>query len=162
MITKTDLNKRSAAPPKLPFDFPRFSHAIRSFLRLGVPLGYVGLLTVKGRKIGKTRRNPVGLFDYDGKRYLFSTFGDVNWVRNVRAAGTATVRKGWHSQHVFPVELSPVETAKVLKEAIAPRFLGLGGKVFGSHFPLKPDASLAAFIEESKRHPVFELRDATN
>ena len=119
-------------------------------------------MTVKGRKTGRTRRNPVGLFDYNGKRYLFSTFGDVNWVRNVRAARTATVRKGWHSQHVFPVELSPVETAKVLKEAIAPRFLGLGGKVFSSHFPLKPDAPLAAFIEESKRHPVFELRDANN
>ena len=162
MMTKTNLEKRSTSPPKLPFYIPLFNHMIRSFLRLGVPLGYVGLLTVKGRKTGKTRRNPVGLFDYNGKRYLFSTFGDVNWVRNVRVARTATVRKGWHSQQVIPVELSPVETAKVLKEAIAPRFLGLGGKVFGSHFPLKPDAPLAAFIEESKRHPVFELRDAIN
>ena len=119
-------------------------------------------MIVKGRKTGKTHRNPVGLFDYKGKRYLFSTFGDVNWVRNVRAAGTATVRKKWTSRKVIPVELSSLETAKVLKEAIAPRFLGLGGKVFGSHFPLKPDAPLAAFIEESKRHPVFELRDAPN
>jgi deazaflavin-dependent oxidoreductase (nitroreductase family) len=160
MIAKTNFKARSTAPPKLPFYIPLFNHMIRSFLRLGVPLGYVGLLTVKGRRTGKTRRNPVGLFEYNGKRYLFSTFGNVNWVRNVRAARTATVQKGWHSQQVVPVELSPVETAKVLKEAIAPRFLGLGGKVFGSHFPLKPDAPLAAFIEESKRHPVFELRYA--
>src|SRR2546427_919186 len=162
MITKTDLKTGGAAPPKLPFYIPLFNYMIRSFLRLGVPLGYVGLLTVKGRKPGKTRRNPVGLFDYNGKRYLFSTFGDVNWVRNVRAAETAIVRKKWTSKKVIPVELSPLETAKVLKEAIAPRFLGLGGKVFGSHFPLKPDAPLAAFIEESRRHPVFELCDATN
>jgi len=162
MITKSDLKNGSSAPPKLPFYIPLFNHMIRSFLRLGVPFGYVGLLTVKGRKTGKTRRNPVGLFDYKGKRYLFSTFGDVNWVRNVRAAGTATVRKKWTSRKVIPVELSSLETAKVLKEAIAPRFLGLGGKIFGSHFPLKPDAPLAMFIEESKRHPVFELRDATN
>ena len=162
MITKTDLKIGSTAPPKLPFYIPLFNHMIRSFLRLGVPLGYVGLLIVKGRKTGKTHRNPVGLFDYKGKRYLFSTFGDVNWVRNVRAAGTATVRKKWTSKKVIPVELSPLETAKVLKEAIAPRFIGLGGKVFGSHFPLKPDAPLAAFIEESKRDPVFELRDAPN
>ena len=162
MITKIDLKNGSTAPPKLPFYIPLFNHAIRSFLRLGVPLGYVGLLTVKGRKTGKTRRNPVGLFDYNGKDYLFSTFGNVNWVRNVRAAGTATVQKNWTTRKVIPVELSPVETAEVLKNAIAPRFLGLGGKVFGSHFPLKPDAPLAAFIEESKRHPVFELHDATN
>src|SRR5438093_9771659 len=112
MITKTDLKNESTAPPKLPIYIPLFNHLIRSFLRLGVPLGYVGLLTVKGRKTGKTRRNHVGLFDYNGKRYLFSTFADVNWVRNVRAARTATVRNGWHSQKVTPVELSPVETAK--------------------------------------------------
>ena len=162
MIAKTGFEKKSNAPPKLPFYIPLFNHAIRSVLRMGVPLGYVGLLTVKGRKTGKTRRNPVGLFEHNGKRYLFSTFGNVNWVRNVRVAGMATVRKGWRSQRVLLVELSPIETAKVLKEAIAPRFLGLGGKVFGSHLPLKPDASLAAFIEESKRHPVFEIRDADN
>src|SRR3989442_4021476 len=96
MITKTDLKNGSTAPPKLPFYIPLFNHLIRSFLRLGVPLGYVGLLTVKGRKTSKTRRNPVGLFDYNGKPYLFSTFGDVNWVRNVRAARNATVQHGAH------------------------------------------------------------------
>ena len=162
MITETSFERKSNATPKLPFYIPLFNHAIRSFLRIGVPLGYVGLLTVKGRKTGKARRNPVGLFELNGKRYLFSTFGNVNWVRNVRAAGVATVQKGWRSQRVLLVELSPIETAKVLKEAIAPRFLGLGGKIFGSHLPLKPDAPLAAFIEESKRHPVFELRDPNN
>ena len=162
MTTKIDLKIGSKAPPKLPFYIPMLNHVIRSFLRLGVPLGYVGLLTVKGRKTGKTRRNPVGIFDYNGKRYLFSTFGDVNWVRNVRAAGTATVQKGLHQRRVVPVELSTIENAHVLKNAIAPRFLGLGGKVFGSHFPLKPDAPLSDFVQESKRHPVFELRDAPN
>src|SRR5437870_13176228 len=116
MITKTDLENGSTAPPKLPFYIPLFNHMIRSFLRVGVPLGYVGLLTVKGRKTGKTRRNPVGLFEYNGKRYLFSTFGEVNWVRNVRAAGAATVRTKWTSRQVIPVEPSPVETEKVLKE----------------------------------------------
>jgi len=162
MTTKIDIENRSNATPKLPFYIPMFNHMIRSFLRIGVPMGYVGLLTVKGRKTGKTRRNPIGLFEHGGKRYLFSTFGNVNWVRNVRSARIATVRKGWGSQHVLLVELSPLETAKALKEVIAPRILGLGGKVFGSHFPLKPDAPLAAFIEESKNHPVFELRNANN
>ena len=161
MTTKINMKTRSTAPPKLPFYIPLFNHAIRTFLRFGVPLGYVGLLTVKGRKTGKTRRNPVGLFEYNGKHYLFSTFGNANWVRNVRAAGTATVQKGLRKQKVIPVELSTTENAQVLKNAIAPRFLGLGGKIFGSHFPVKPDAPLADFIEESNRHPVFELRNAS-
>src|SRR6266516_4514726 len=159
MIAKIDTRKGSAVPD-LPFYIPLFNHAIRTFLRIRVPMGYVGLLTVKGRKTGKTRRNPVGLFQYNGKRYLFSTFGDVNWVRNLRAAREASVKKGFRSRRVVPVELSLSEAAEVLKGAIAPAFLGLGGKVFGSHFPLKPDAPTSAFVEEAGRHPVFELREA--
>jgi deazaflavin-dependent oxidoreductase (nitroreductase family) len=143
--------------PQLPFYVPLFNHLVRTFLRLGVPLGYVGLLTVKGRKTGKSRRNPVGLFEHNGHRYLFSTFGDVNWVRNIRAAKQATIKKGLTTKKVVPVELSLNQAAVILKETIAPAFLGLGGKVFGSHFPLKPDDPFDLFVEEAKRHPVFEL-----
>ncbi len=125
-------------------------------------MGNVGLLTVRGRNTGKTRRNPVGLFEHNGHLYLFSTFGDVNWVRNVRAAKHATIKKGLTTKKVVPVELSPSEAATVLKETIAPAFLGLGGKIFGSHFPLKPDDSLDLFLEETRRHPVFELRETEN
>lgn len=123
-------------------------------------MSYVGLLCVKGRNTGKTRRNPVGLFQHEGKRYLFSTFGDVNWVRNVRAANYVTIKKGLRTRTVVPVELPRESAAVVLKETIAPAFLGLGGKIFGSHFPLKPDDSIDKFIEEAKRHPVFELHEA--
>lgn len=146
--------------PKLPFYIPLFNHVVRSFLRIGVPMGYVGLLTINGRNTGKTRRNPVGLFEHSGRQYLFSTFGNVNWVRNIRAARTARVKKGLKTRTVVPVELSLNDTAVVLKETIAPAFLGLGGKVFGSHFPLKPEDSMDKFVEEAKRHPVFELREA--
>jgi deazaflavin-dependent oxidoreductase (nitroreductase family) len=159
MLSITD-REQSSPVAQLPFYIPVFNHVIRTFLRIGVPLGYVGLLSVRGRKTGKTRRNPVGLFKLNGRQYLFSTFGDVNWVRNLRAATSATIRRGWHSRKVIPVELSVTETAEVLKGAIAPAFLGLGGKIFGSHFALKPDASIDAFVEEAKRHPVFELREA--
>ena len=145
--------------PKLPFYIPLFNHMVRSFLRVGIPMGYVGLLTVKGRNTGKTRRNPVGLFQHNGKRYLFSTFGDVNWVRNIRAARTVKVKKGLRTRTLVPVELPLSDAAVVLKETIAPAFLGLGGKIFGSHFPLKPEDPMDKFVEEAKRHPVFELRE---
>ena len=144
---------------RLPFYIPLFNHVIRSFLRLGVPMSYVGLLTVKGRRTGKTRRNPVGLFNHNGQRYLFSTFGDVNWVRNIRVAKQVTVKKGFKTRTAVPVELSLEAAALILKETIAPAFQGLGGKIFGSHFPLKPDDPVDKFVEEAKRHPVFELRE---
>lgn len=151
--------KRNSVVQKLPFYIPVFNHAVRAFLRLGVPLGYVGLLAVKGRNSGKMHRNPVGLFTYNGHRYLFSTFGDVNWVRNVRVAKEAIIKKGLRSRKVNPVELSLKEAAEVLKGAIAPAFQGLGGKIFRSHFPLEPGDPISDFVEEARRHPVFELRE---
>jgi hypothetical protein len=29
-----------------------------------------------------------------GRRYVFATFGEVNWVRNLRAAREAVIRRG--------------------------------------------------------------------
>src|SRR6266571_7988553 len=135
MIAKINTTKRSAVPD-LPFYIPLFNHAVRAFLRIGVPMGYVGLLTVKGRKTGSLRRNPVGLFRYNRKRYLFSTFGDVNWVRNLRSAREASVKRGFRSRRVVPVELPLSEAVEVLKGAIAPAFLGLGARSSLLIFPL--------------------------
>jgi len=140
---------------------PLFNHVIRSFLRIGVPMGPVGLLTVKGRETGKLRRNPVGLFNHDGRSYLFSTFGNVNWVRNLRAARQATIRHGFHKTKVLPVELTPEEAAPILRDTVAPflknRFAEM---ILGPHFEVEPEAPLADFVEEARRHPVFELREA--
>src|SRR6266705_1020445 len=145
----------------VPSIVPLFNHVIRSLLWLGVPMSRVGLLTVKGRVTGKSRRNPVGLFKRDGRSYLFSTFGNVNWVRNLRAAGQATIRRGFRKTQIFPVELAPDEAAPILKEAVAPflrnRFAEL---ILGPHFRVEPDAPLSDFVEEARRHPVFELRQS--
>jgi len=138
-----------------------FNHVIRSFLRLSVPMGPVGLLTVKGRVTGKSRRNPVGLFKHNGRSYLFSTFGNVNWVRNLRAAGQATIRRGFQKTRIFAVELTAEEAAPILKEAVAPflrnRFAEL---ILGPHFKVEPGAPLSDFVEEARRHPVFEMRQS--
>ena len=140
---------------------PLFNHVIRSFLRIGVPMGPVGLLTVKGRVTGKSRRNPVGLFKHDGRSYLFSTFGNVNWVSNLRAAGQATIHRGFLKTQIFPVELTPEEAAPILKETVAPflrnRFAAL---ILGPHFKVDSDSPLSDFVEEARRHPVFELHQS--
>src|SRR3989475_6722343 len=145
----------------VPSIVPLFNHVIRSFLRIGIPMGPVGLLTVKGRVTGKPRRNPVGLFRHDGQSYLFSTFGNVNWVRNLRAAGQATIRRGFLKTQIFPVELTPEEAAPILNETVAPflrnRFAEL---ILAPHFKVDSDAPLSDFLEEARRHPVFELRQS--
>ena len=145
----------------VPSIVPLFNHVIRSFLRIGVPMGPVGLLTVKGRVSGKSCRNPVGVFKRNGRSCLFSTFGNVNWVRNLRAAGQATIRRGFQKTQIFAVELTAEEAAPILKEAVAPflrnRFAGL---ILGPHFKVEPGAPLSDFVEEARRHPVFEMRQS--
>ncbi len=45
-----------------------------------------GLPTVPGRKSGVPRTTPVALGERDGRRWLVSPYGEVDWVRNLRAA----------------------------------------------------------------------------
>jgi len=64
----------------------RASNALAAaLLRMGVPLGPMILLTVRGRKSGQPRTTPVAITEQDAHRIIVGTFGDVNWVRNVRA-----------------------------------------------------------------------------
>src|SRR6266487_1186603 len=68
--------------------FVRLNNSITSsLLRLGVKLGSFALLTVRGRKSGKPIETPIAIFVQEGKSYLLTPYGIVNWVRNLRAAG---------------------------------------------------------------------------
>lgn len=129
---------------------------VSALLRLGVRLGPMTLLTVRGRKSGQPRTTPVALGEHDGQRWLISPYGQVDWVRNLRAAGRATLTNGRHREAVTAAELSPAEAAPLLKRslAMAPKFLL-------AYFDVAPDAPLEDFERAAPRHPVFILRPAT-
>lgn len=130
---------------------------VAALLRAGVKMGVKNfpmvLLTVRGRKSGQPRTTPVVMTEQNGKRYLAGTFGNVNWVRNLRAAGEATLTRGRHTETAAVVELSTVEAALFLKQvvAIAPGFIR-------GYFDVTADASLEEFEREAPRHPVFLLQ----
>ena len=65
------------------------STIITTLLRLGLPVGPSVLLSVRGRKSGKIYTIPIELVENSGTRFLIAAFGEVNWVRNLRAAGQA-------------------------------------------------------------------------
>ena len=71
---------------------------ITTLLHAGVKLGTTSLLTVRGRKSGQPHTVPVLLVEQDGKRWLVAPYGVVQWVRNIRVAGTATLTRGRHSE----------------------------------------------------------------
>lgn len=125
----------------------------RALLRIGLPLGSTYLLTVKGRKSGRLFTTPVTLVEDHERRWLVSPYGEVNWVRNARAAGQVTLTRGHHSETVLIVELSPADRAPVLREYLRHVW------VVRPFFDVIPSSPLEAFVAEASHHPVFLLSD---
>src|SRR5262245_27586803 len=73
------------------------------------------VLTVRGRKSGAPRSTPVTPMTVDGERYVVGGFPGADWVRNVRAAGEVTLRRGRGRERVRMVELSPEEAKPLLR-----------------------------------------------
>jgi deazaflavin-dependent oxidoreductase (nitroreductase family) len=88
-----------------------------AMLRLGLIPGDNGplVLTVRGRTSGKPRSTPVTPMYIDGKRYVVGGFPGADWVRNVRAAGDATLTQGRRSERVRMVEMSVEEARPLLR-----------------------------------------------
>jgi deazaflavin-dependent oxidoreductase (nitroreductase family) len=142
---------------RVPFLVPIFNPIAQRLLRVGIPLGPNALLTVRGRKSGQLRTTPIALVEVNGRRWVQSPFGEVNWVRNLREAGEATITINRRSEAVEAVELSPTDTARFFKEVLRP-YVGripmgrwLVSLLGGGEVLSNPDAAAA-------RHPVFELR----
>src|SRR5439155_3421559 len=96
---------------------------LRAGVKLVGPFVFFGnypmyLLTVRGRKSGQPRTVSMAIIERDGKRYLGAPFGAVSWVRNLRAAGEATLTRGRRAETVNARELPPGEAALVLREEV--------------------------------------------
>jgi hypothetical protein len=83
----------AAGAPGMPprWVFSLFNPIARFLLAAGVPLGPNGLITVRGRKSGLPRTTPVAIIAVAGRRWVWCPWGDTQWVRNLRAAGGATI-----------------------------------------------------------------------
>lgn len=137
--------------------FLRFGNAVTTMmLRLGIGIGANALLTVPGRKSGVPRSTPITTIEHAGRRYVQSPFGDVDWVRNLRAAGGGTLRLGRRVETVTARELSAEETAPILRSV-----LKIAPGVIRSHYHVDADAPLADLVHEAGRHPCFELVGAS-
>jgi deazaflavin-dependent oxidoreductase (nitroreductase family) len=125
-----------------------------TMLRAGVRLVGFGnypmyLLTVRGRKSGQLRTVPIVLIEQNGQRYVGSPYGIVDWVRNLRAAGAATLTRGRRSEAVIARELPPTEAARVLQENFK------RGNPFARYFGVTAESSLEEFERAAVHHPVF-------
>jgi deazaflavin-dependent oxidoreductase (nitroreductase family) len=85
-------------PPRPPLAFirPFTTHVFNPVSRLFVRwLPWFGLLAYRGRRSGKRYQTPLNVFRHDSGWVFALTYGsDVNWVKNVIAAGEAELIKG--------------------------------------------------------------------
>ena len=107
----SDHMRKAAVEPHL--RVPRrvlFFGAILKFLmNAGVPLGPNRLVTIRGRKSGLPRTTPLAVIAVNGRRWVWSPWGESQWVRNLRAVGRATISARGRTEEVSATELDPAE-----------------------------------------------------
>ncbi len=121
------------------------------------------LLTVRGRTTGQPRSAPVAVVRIDGHRWIIGTYGDVQWTRNLRAAGEADIRVRGRTEHVTARELGRDEATGFFRDVLRPYVarLPLLGRLFGQAlFRLVAPEIGTDPVRAAAMHPVFELRPA--
>lgn len=120
---------------------------------LGVGSNYgLATLEVTGRASRRTISLPVAIAVVAGERYLVSMLGEnVQWVKNVRAAGGRAVIRSGSREDVRLEEVPVAQRAPILKAYLhrAP-----GAR---SHIPVNMDAPLGDFETIAGAYPVFRL-----
>lgn len=138
--------------------FVRLANGLtKTLLRTGLPLSGFGypmyLLTVRGRKSGQPRSTPVVIVEQEGKRYLLSPFGVVDWVRNLRASGIALFTRARRHEQVRAKELPTEEAGLVLRGLMTS---GKNPPILG-YFGVSAHSSAEDFGRAAVEHPVFVL-----
>ena len=128
---------------------------VKPVLRSGVTLGPLVLLTVPGRASGLPRTTPVALGEANGERWLVASFGEVDWVRNLRAAGGGALTRGRRSEDFVGVELPPALAAPLLRNSLSD-----APPPIRKQFAVTSDSSLEDLEREVARHPVFQILPA--
>jgi hypothetical protein len=123
---------------------------------LGVAARY-GLVTleVRGRTTGQMVALPVVIVVVARQRYLVSMLGEnVQWVKNVRAAGGRAAISSGGREEVQLAEV-PVDQRPPILKAYLQRAPGAR-----SHVPVRRDAPLADFEEIAGAYPIFRVASA--
>ena len=133
---------------------------VRRLLRFGMPLGPNRVLTIRGRRTGQLHTIPLAVAEVDGRRWVIGTFGETNWVRNLRAAGQAELEIDGQGHQVKAVELTRAQAAEFFTNVIVP---------YVAHMPRLWRVGVQSLIKfaapeiysdptsAADKHPVFEL-----
>lgn len=128
------------------------SRLVRTLLTIGLPVGDMALISIRGRRSGQMRTTPVYLGGPKNAHWVVSPFGEVDWVKNLRRAGEATITRRRRSESVVATEVPPSEASGILRQALAK-----SPKSVRQHYGVTEASSDEAFAREALRHPVFRF-----
>jgi deazaflavin-dependent oxidoreductase (nitroreductase family) len=123
---------------------------VTGLVKLGFRPGANAILTVPGRTTGLPRSTPITVVEYQRRRYVQSPYGEVDWVRNLRAAGKATLRSGRRIEAINVRELTAEEEAPILQVV-----LRRAPKVVQRMSGVTPDSPFEDFVKAAQTHPMF-------
>jgi deazaflavin-dependent oxidoreductase (nitroreductase family) len=110
-------------------------------MRLGIA-GSTELM-VRGRRTGRPMRVPVIPVEHGGSRYLVSTRGEADWVRNLRSAGRGELRTRRGAERFRAFELPEPE-----REPVIAAYRRTAGRAVAGYWKRLPDPA---------DHPVFRI-----
>ena len=112
---------QTAKAARAPWWVTIFGPIAKSLLAARVPLGFNGLITIRGRTSGQPRTIPIAIIvDSSGRRWVWAPWGDVQWVRNLRVAGSATITVRGRKEEVRAVELDRFERIVFFRDILPP------------------------------------------
>lgn len=140
---------------RAPWHVRFFGRFLQSLLGAGVPLGFNRLVTIRGRSSGLPRTTPIAVIDVSGRKWIWAPWGEVHWVRNLRAAGRATITMGGRQVEVTATELNPTERVEFFRDVMAPlaRSIPFGGLFIR----IVDGVDLSDPVEAAEGRCVFEL-----
>jgi deazaflavin-dependent oxidoreductase (nitroreductase family) len=140
---------------KVPRFVSMFSSVLQRILAAGVPVGPNALITIPGRRTGEPRTAGVAIIEVGGRRWIWAPWGEVNWVRNLRAAGRATLTKRGRKEEVSATELNSAERVHFFRDVLGPYARSIpGGMTF---VRLLDQTDLNDPVEVAQDRRVFEL-----
>jgi deazaflavin-dependent oxidoreductase (nitroreductase family) len=140
---------------RVPLTVRLFGPILKFLLEAPVPLGPNRLVVIRGRKSGVLRRTPIAVLRVDGRRFVWAPWGEVNWVRNLRAAQRATIIERNGQDEVMATELDAPQRVEFFRDILAPNARRIP---FGFLFVrLMDGVDLSHPVEVAEDRRVFEL-----
>lgn len=149
------MSDRMGSAARVPLSASLFSPILNFLLAGGVPILLNRLVTIRGRKSGLPRTTPLAIIEVSGRRWVWVPWGEVHWVRNLRAAGRATITVRRRKEGVTATELDATKRVEFFRDILGPLARSRRGGV--TFIRIVDGVDLNHPVEAAEGRVVFEL-----